>query len=269
MQQVPSDRYWAKVLFKEFIRHYRRMTDEQAAADVKQSMLDLEDLNPDGESFGSKMVRWSIERKDSKTAVASRENGKKGGRPRKNECSSSRQPNATEDAATREGAVNMTSAPSGQTRCWTLESGTSSVAKFNDQETIEISTNNKKGTGTGPVREKKVPVPDVLSLAYSGEFGNVRLTQEQYAELGIKFGNLQKLNRAIDSLSCKLENNEITPPPKNHYAVLVKWASYRDDMEEMKQQEAETPKMTEMEKSWFRSSAMIAQQEKELTNERR
>ena len=111
---------------------------------------------------------------------------------------------------------------------------------------------------------------DVLSLAYSGEFGNVKLTQEQYSELGIKFGNMQKLNRAIDSLGCKLENDEIKPVPKNHYAVLLKWANYRDDMEEQKQQQSETPKMTEMEKSWIREAEKIARYEKELAaNERR
>ena len=86
-------------------------------------------------------------------------------------------------------------------------------------------------------REPLAPSPeashisgDVLNLAYSGEFGNVRLTQEQYNQLGIKFGNQQKLNRAIDSLSCQIENGEKNPA--NHYAELVKWASYRDDMEE-------------------------------------
>ena len=84
-----------------------------------------------------------------------------------------------------------------------------------------------------PVRQSE---PDVMSLAYSGEFGNVRLTKEQYAELGIKFGNQQKLNRAIDSLSCKLENGETNP--RNHYAELVKWASYRDDMEEKEELKA-------------------------------
>ena len=80
---------------------------------------------------------------------------------------------------------------------------------------------------------------DVLNLAYAGEFGNVRLTQEQYNELGIKFGNQQALNRAIDSLSSKLENGEIQPVPKNHYAVLVKWAAYRDDKREEKDEDAE------------------------------
>ena len=201
--------------------------------------------------------------------------------------------NATEDAATREGAVNMTRTSNGAT----LESGTSSVAKFNDknmrrvpqneapahgfsggrtaqgtmsrspeaaaqsgkvydQETIEISTNDGRRTGVpslsqtsslAPVRHSSTAKSgDVLSMAYSGEFSNVVLTQEQYNELGIKFGNLQKLNRAIDSLSCKLENDEITPRPKNHYAVLDKWASYRDDMEEKKELEESKPKMTNM-----------------------
>ena len=86
-----------------------------------------------------------------------------------------------------------------------------------------------------PVRQSE---PDVMSLAYSGEFQNVRLTQAQYAQLGIKFGNQQKLNRAIDSLSCQIENGEKNP--QNHYAELVKWASYRDDMEEKEELRAST-----------------------------
>lgn len=96
---------------------------------------------------------------------------------------------------------------------------------------------------------------DVLNLAYAGEFGNVRLTQEQYAQLGIKFGNQQKLNRAIDSLSCQIENGEKNPA--NHYAELVKWANYRDDMEERKEEEASKPKMTEMEKSWIEAMKRV------------
>lgn len=91
-------------------------------------------------------------------------------------------------------------------------------------------------------RGKPVDVPQpvqILNLAYSGEFGNVRLTQRQYNELGIKFGNQQALNRAIDSLSSKLENGEIQPVPKSHYAVLVKWAAYRDDKREEKDKDTE------------------------------
>lgn len=89
-------------------------------------------------------------------------------------------------------------------------------------------------------RDKPVDIPQpvppkILNLAYSGEFGNVKLSQTQYSDLGLKFGNQQALNRAIDSLSSKLENGEIQPVPKNHYAVLVKWAAYRDDKREEKE----------------------------------
>ena len=79
-----NDRFWAKVLFSQFIKHFRKMSDEQIVADIKQSMDDLEDLKDEGTSFGAKMVRWSMERADEPFAVAARENGKKGGRPRKN-----------------------------------------------------------------------------------------------------------------------------------------------------------------------------------------
>ena len=118
-----------------------------------------------------------------------------------------------------------------------------------------ISTDEKPAGGQLLPSSSRSPVGnrhftgDVLNLAYAGEFGNVRLTQEQYAQLGIKFGNQQKLNRAIDSLSCQIENGEKNPA--NHYAELVKWASYRDDMDERKEEEASKPKMTEMEKSWI------------------
>ena len=78
-----NDRFWAKVLFSQFIKHFRKMNDEQIVADIRSSMDDLEDLNEEGDSFGAKMVRWSMERADEPFAVAARENGKKGGRPRK------------------------------------------------------------------------------------------------------------------------------------------------------------------------------------------
>ena len=78
-----NDRFWAKVLFSQFIKHYRKMNDEQIVADIKQSMDDLEDLIDEGDSFGAKMVRWSMERVDQYPQA--RENGKKGGRPRKNQ----------------------------------------------------------------------------------------------------------------------------------------------------------------------------------------
>ena len=71
--------FWAKVLFCEFIRHYRKLDDATIVADVRQSMDDLEELLPSGNSFGAKMVRWSNERIEFNRETR----GKKGGRPRK------------------------------------------------------------------------------------------------------------------------------------------------------------------------------------------
>lgn len=90
---IEWNRFWCRVLFKEYIKHYRKMTDEQIVRDVRQSMDDLEDLVADTDSFGSQMVRWSNERSEEPFATAARENGKKGGRPKKE---------TTADAPTRE-----------------------------------------------------------------------------------------------------------------------------------------------------------------------
>ena len=106
-----KDRFWAKVLFKEFIRHYRKLTDEQIVADIEESMDALEDLNDSGDSFGAKMVRWSMERAEEPSAVASRENGKKGGRPRKDATTT--ETTSTDDAHEgrgRSGADSLTPA---------------------------------------------------------------------------------------------------------------------------------------------------------------
>ena len=74
------------------------------------------------------------------------------------------------------------------------------------------------------------PEPNVLNLAYSGEFQNVKLTVKEYGELGLKFGNQKTLHDAIDSLSCDIENG--VKNPKNHYAELLKWANYRNSKKE-------------------------------------
>ena len=97
--------------------------------------------------------------------------------------------------------------------------------------------------------------PEVLNLAYSGEFSNVRLTQEQYNSLLQKFGNKTACDRAIDSLSAKIENGEIIA--KSHYAVLVKWVNYRVDKAEEKELDESKPKMSNMEKSWIASMKKV------------
>ena len=239
-----TDSFWTRVLWSRFIKHFRKLTDEQIIKDIHDSMDALEDNDASGDSFGAKMVAWTNERRNEKAAIASRENGNLGGRPKKNQ-------DTTADGDTREDSLNMTHGRNAVA----LESRTSAnlYGDASRREAEDESTTVSKNLGSGkpktqaqndqrragghllpssslnrsPARSGSV---DVLNLAYAGEFGNVRLTQEQYAQLGIKFGNQQKLNRAIDSLSCQIENGEKNPA--NHYAELVKWASYRDDMEE-------------------------------------
>jgi hypothetical protein len=176
--------------------------------------------------------------------------------------------------ATTEGAANGNNADESATaptvddpatpEDWkSLVSASLSMAGTSNNEAAVTTKNQRQRRAGGSVREAVDPLPparqrvtaDVLTLAYSGEFGNVRLTQEQYAELGIKFGNQQKLNRAIDSLSCQIENGEKNP--KNHYAELVKWASYREDMEEQKEEENAKPKLSKMEQSWINTFKAI------------
>jgi len=145
--------FWCKVFFKEFIRHYRKMTDEQIVKDVRQSMDDLEDLVDNTDSFGSQMVRWSTERAEQPFATAARENGKKGGRPRKTQ-------NTDADAPTREDGVN----PEGQHMAPKAESGSS--AEFTESTDLGRTGGNSVGgvqkEGAPSVRAyrpRKVPHP--------------------------------------------------------------------------------------------------------------
>ena len=75
--------FFAAIPFSEFIRHFRKMTIEEAGEDVMKSMDDIEELKEDGKSFGSLMVRLMNER-ISANSEKNRINGSKGGRPRKN-----------------------------------------------------------------------------------------------------------------------------------------------------------------------------------------
>lgn len=74
--------FFAAIPFSEFIRHFRKMTIEEAGEDVMKSMDDIEELKEDGKSFGSLMVRLMNER-IAANSEKNRINGSKGGRPRK------------------------------------------------------------------------------------------------------------------------------------------------------------------------------------------
>ena len=149
---IEWNRFWCRVLFKEYIKHYRKMTDEQIVRDVRQSMDDLEDLVADTDSFGSQMVRWSNERSEEPFATAARENGKKGGRPKKN---------LSADGDTREDSQDVPDCGNAAT----LESSTSA-----DTGTLDSLTDKDRRPGAERATSKPsrtLPLPtweDFLSF---------------------------------------------------------------------------------------------------------
>lgn len=184
-----------------------------------------------------------------------RANGSKGGRPRKTDdqetnrqvstnAGDAAQGDRAEATTTVSGIFSGAEAPTrkdGDGHNHTGDRGTSeSATSAPSQRTGAFVTVPPKMKA--PVREPEVIVS---SLAYRGTFGNVVLDDLQYAELGMKFGNKKKLDRAIDSLSAKIENGEENP--KSHYATLVKWSSYRADMVDNEIEKENRPHMTNME----------------------
>lgn len=67
-----------------------------------------------------------------------------------------------------------------------------------------------------------------------GKFGNVYLTDDEYAELGLAVGNQNELNAIIDALGASLEDGSRTS--SNHYATLTKWVQYRKDKNKEKEE---------------------------------
>ena len=202
---------------EDFCEHFCEMSDKEIVDDIRKSIASFMKQREEGEDFGAKMVHKAKLRIDAVHDVRS-DAGKQGGRPRKEEP----------------GAVAIDS----------------SKGKKSAQ-----AGSHKAGNAIAPIPAANAEEPVVMNLAYSGEFGNVRLTQQEYSELGIRFGNKRALDRAIDSLSCQIENGEKNP--KSHYAELVKWATYRDDMDEKKELEDSKPKMTNMEKSWIAAMKQV------------
>ena len=67
-----------------------------------------------------------------------------------------------------------------------------------------------------------------------GKFGNVYLTDDEYAELGLAVGNQNDLNMIIDALGASLEDGSRVS--SNHYATLTKWVQYRKDKDKEKEE---------------------------------
>ena len=201
---APNDRFWAKVFFRDFIKHYRKMTPEQIVADVEKSMDDLENLEESGTSFGAKMIRASIGRAENYPQAS--ENGKKGGRPRKNPL-----PEETAEPGPEQ--------PKAQPR------------------PPEKSSAPPTAQAIAPAPTPKAAVKKPGQTVY-GAFTNVYLSQEEFNELARLVGNLNATREMIDSLSAKLEDGSITSA--NHYATLTYWANWRKKADEEKEKGKET-----------------------------
>ena len=195
---APKDRFWAKVLFRDFIRHYRKMTPEERAEDIEKSMDALEDLDETGSSFGSKMVFWATHRAENYPQAS--ENGKKGGRPKKSE--NTKQPEETAQKPEAERQIRP---------------------------------------GTKPF----------------GKFGNVYITDDEYAELGLAVGNQNDLNMIIDALGASLEDGSRVS--SNHYATLTKWVQYRKDKEKEKEERQNANNETYAEREGKRCRKILEQ----------
>ena len=80
---MAKDIWWANIVFREFSAHYIDKTDEEIVEDVRESLVRLAKLDPDGDSFGAFMVSKAMERHGAAPAKASAENGRMVGRPPK------------------------------------------------------------------------------------------------------------------------------------------------------------------------------------------
>lgn len=82
---MSNDVWWDNVKFRDFCSHFINMTPEEIAADIKESLVKLIQLDDSGDSFGAMMVKNAKLRQGSPKSEASRQNGIKGGRPKKSE----------------------------------------------------------------------------------------------------------------------------------------------------------------------------------------
>jgi len=215
-----NNRWWAKVEFKDFIRHFRKLNDEQIIEDVRKSMDDLENFEKDSDSFGSMMIRLSLEFDNWPSTVARRENGKKGGRPRKNQES-------TKDALSVD-AKDDSKVPQPSDN-----SGEGSAENVSERTSAKELPSPIVKTDPKPVKTEKVVVKPPSAKHPHGEFGNVMLTTEEYIKLCERLENADELINEADQYF------EAQPDKakkyKSHYAMLLSWDRRRKDAERPKQ----------------------------------
>ena len=223
-----NNRWWAKVEFKDFIRHFRKLNDEQIIEDVRKSMDDLENFEKDSDSFGSMMIRLSLEFDNWPSTVARRENGKKGGRPRKKQES-------TEDASEGDVEVNPDSRQATQAEAGTSSdnSGEGSAENVRERTSAKELPSPIVKTDPKPVKTEKLEVKPPSAKHPHGEFENIMLTTEEYIKLCERLDNADELINEADQYF------EAQPDKakkyKSHYAMLLSWDRRRKDAERPKQ----------------------------------
>lgn len=124
----------------------------------------------------------------------------------------------------------------------TLESGTS--ANHYDKETAPTSTNGPRQdearegqrAGGNSLRVAKVSTPPVRSAGPAkrphGEFGNVMLTDDEFAKLQEKTPNAWDLITELDQY---IESQGKTKKYKSHYATLLNWSRRKSQEAKPKQ----------------------------------
>ena len=105
-----------------------------------------------------------------------------------------------------------------------LESGTS--ANTYDQEATKVSTKAPLRPGAGEVHPESVsakpsPALPVPAKRPHGEFGNVMLTDDEFAKLQEKLPNAMELITELDQY---IESQGKTKKYKSHYATLLNWS---------------------------------------------
>ena len=126
----------------------------------------------------------------------------------------------TADAPTREDGENVNDG----SNSGTLESGTS--ANHYDKETDQVSTEALDKPGAGEVTPESVsakpsPALPVPAKRPHGEFGNVMLTDDEFAKLCEKCADADALITELDQY---IESQGKTKKYKSHYATLLNWS---------------------------------------------
>lgn len=104
------------------------------------------------------------------------------------------------------------------------------VGNASDKQEKEQKHNEKQPEENGP----KPEAARRQGTKPFGKFGNVFITDDEYAELGLAVGNQNELNAIIDALGASLEDGSRTST--NHYATLTKWVQYRKDKDREKEE---------------------------------